>query len=654
MDLSRRHMVTAVTFGLASTAVQSTASAAGAAPDDANALPSDDARRHGLVPNDPAAAAANTSAIRALCSPEVDARGFVGRLRFPNSTGSDIYHFNDVITFRDGINLDLQHCTLKFTKIGADPNAANAGFIYAVRDFSIENGAIEVQYADAGDGQGNAIALGSRNAAGLKYFPNQFDKMMPRSQGNILLRNLRITSNNPNARLILAMGGLENVSFENLTLDGRGVCDGIYYEFGWATFNPKANQRETSHARNLRFSNIVINNIKRTSPASGIALNGAFSVWADGISVNGGYSALSFGTGESLFFRPSAGVDDIGAKHNISVRNLVAQNLSGTAVEFTGANRASGGYLGSLRLDPAAQTDLIDCSIDGFAIDSAEGYGIRSSAGRLSISNGRISRCQRGIVTTDECTWFSISDVAVIDNTGIGIQIGQGVNIYDPPRQKMGSIRNCFIAGNSTAAAAANAAIQLTHCRSVLIENNRIGYETRHDGRDENTQGSAINANGADTYGIRCVSNHVAGAAGNSPAYVLSLAGTNGRGCTIERPSGVATRRGLWGDGVHQLDSPAFDALIRLDCQLNNEFIITATDTRAFTIDAPTNAAHGQRITVTIRNASRGGIGSCNWNPEFKMSGWDSPGAGHGRSIEFMYNGANWLEIGRSSQDIPL
>jgi hypothetical protein len=36
-----------------------------------------------------------------------------------------------------------------------------------------------------------------------------------------------------------------------------------------------------------------------------------------------------------------------------------------------------------------------------------------------------------------------------------------------------------------------------------------------------------------------------------------------------------------------------------------------------------------------------------------KMSAWVNPRSGHCRSIEFMYNGTNWLEIARTAQDVP-
>jgi len=650
MYLSRRRMMTATTLGLASTTLQTSADTVGAGT--AGAFQVDDVRRYGIVPNDANAAHANTLALKQLCSPEISARGFTGRLQFPNTTGSDTYFFDDIVTFRDGLSLDLQNCTLSFSKSGSDPRAANAGFIYAVRNFTIENGSVDVHYATAGPGQGNAMCIGSRSAPGIKYFPNHFDKLLPSPQGTIVIRNLRISSDNTNAKLVVATGGLQNVLFENLLLDGKGVCDGIYYEFGWETNESDPARRQTSHARNLRFINIVAVDLKRTSDAAAIAANGAYNVLLDGISVNGSYSALSFGTGESLYYHPAAGVDDAGAKRNICIRNLVAQNLTGTAVELTGANLSSGGYLRSLRLGPTATTDLLDCTIDGFAIDSAAGYGIRSSNGRLVVSNGRIANCQRGIVTTDECTWFSISEVAIVNNTGIGIQIGQGVNIYDPPREKLGTIRNCLIAGNSSAAAAANAAIQLARCRAVLIENNRFGYERRHDGKDETTQGSAVIA-GADSFGIRCVGNYVAGTAGKAPAYVLVASGTNGRGCTIEHGVGLSTRQGLWGDGLHQLGVLAFDAVITPDCQFSNEFLITLTDAREFIIADPLNPTYGRRITITIRNASKGNAGTPTWQPAFKMAAWENPRTGHSRSIEFMYSGTDWLEVGRTPQDVP-
>jgi hypothetical protein len=657
MDISRRDMVAALTLGVGSPAGSAVAADMAAAPAagagaGAGAGDMEDIRRYGVVPNDAGAAHANTAALRQLCSPEISPAGFAGGLKFPNTTGADIYHFDDIITFRDGIRLELQNCTLSFTKNGADPHAQNAGFIYAVRNFSIQNGAIEVHYASAGPGQGNAMCLGSRSAPGIKYFPNHFDALLPAPQGNILIRNLRISSDNPNAKLVVATGGLRNVSFVDVVLNGNGVCDGIYYEFGWHTNESNPAMRQTSHAHNLRFVNIVANNLKRTSDGAAIGANGAYNVMLDGISVNGSYNALSFGTGESLYYRPAVGLDDAGAKRNIRIRNLVAQNLTGTGVEITGANVAAG-YLRTLGLGARAMADLLDCTVEGFVVESAAGYGIRSSAGRLVVADGRISKCQRGIVTTDECTWFAISDVAVLDSTSIGLQISQEVSIIKPPREKMGVIRNCFIAGNGTAAPGTNPGILLTRCRSVLIENNRFGYEPGHDGRSETTQAAAVVVSGAETFGVRCVGNFVAGTAGDAPAYSLWTAGTNGRGCTIEHAGGIVSQAGLWGDGLHQLDRLAFNSSMTPDCQFSDAFLITASDPRAFTIAAPQHPAYGRRVLITIINATGGTLGTCTWQPAFKLGPWENPRSGHGRSIEFMYDGARWLEIARTAQEVP-
>lgn len=93
--------------------------------------------------------------------------------------------------------------------------------------------------------------------------------------------------------------------------------------------------------------------------------------------------------------------------------------------------------------------DLGDYSLDGFALDgSASGWGIYTSAGKADIRNGHISGFQRGIVQGDDCTRLLINAVDMIGCTQSGLQLDIGAAIWNPPRQKMGEIRNCFIAGN--------------------------------------------------------------------------------------------------------------------------------------------------------------------------------------------------------------
>ena len=84
-----------------------------------------------------------------------------------------------------------------------------------------------------------------------------------------------------------------------------------------------------------------------------------------------------------------------------------------------------------------------------------------------------------------------------------------------------------------------------------------------------------------------------------------------------------------------------------------NIFVITATDGVAFAINAPTNPATGQRVVFTIRNTSGGALGAATWNAVFKMVAWTQPATGFSRSIQFYYNGTNWIEESRCAADVP-
>jgi hypothetical protein len=82
-------------------------------------------------------------------------------------------------------------------------------------------------------------------------------------------------------------------------------------------------------------------------------------------------------------------------------------------------------------------------------------------------------------------------------------------------------------------------------------------------------------------------------------------------------------------------------------------FDITATNNTAFTINAPTGAAKNQRLAIRIRNTSGGALGAVTWNAVFKMAAWTSPATANSRTIEFEYNGTNWVEMNRNTADVP-
>jgi hypothetical protein len=507
--------------------------------------PPEDVRSYGLVANSAANAAQNTSALKALVAP---AGAFRGNLCFPNSTGSDVYHLNDIIPFRDGIHVDLEGSTLHFNKTGEKADT-NSGFIFAVRDFSIVNGSIVVDYQMGGGATnaGSALTFGNRGTDS-RYFSPTFDSLLPTPMGNIVVRNLRISSNTKGGNGILLIGGLNGVIIENIWIDGNGGAleNGIYYEFGWATNEPRMEQRHTSHAYNMRFSNINVSNIN-TEHGQAFGLTGAYNCWIDGLYVRSAKILFQCSPGESAFYRPWAHVDQVGAKRSVSVRNVVGIDIAGTAIVIAGASSKAAGYLHVTQNTAIDQTDLIDCSIDGFAIDGGNvdgGYGIQSSAEKMDLRNGRISNFTRGVVTTDECTRMTIESVDIVGCKQCGMEIGQQSSIWNPPRKKMGSIRNCFIAGNSVGSPGAFAAIELDLCEAFIIEGNRFGFEPAHDGIPETTQGIAVRV-GTQANNVVCRCNHTGGVRTGGSAFVNNSPDSS-KGNTIEHSSGVTTKIGGW------------------------------------------------------------------------------------------------------------
>lgn len=106
-----------------------------------------------------------------------------------------------------------------------------------------------------------------------------------------------------------------------------------------------------------------------------------------------------------------------------------------------------------------------------------------------------------------------------------------------------------------------------------------------------------------------------------------------------------------------------YSASMTIPADYANDFVITATNGTAFAINAPVYTApsitgisgvvSNQKITVTIKNSSGGALGTATWNAVFKMASWTQPADGYSRSITFRWNGTNWVEIGRTTADVP-
>ena len=96
-----------------------------------------------------------------------------------------------------------------------------------------------------------------------------------------------------------------------------------------------------------------------------------------------------------------------------------------------------------------------------------------------------------------------------------------------------------------------------------------------------------------------------------------------------------------------------YSASMTPDAIITHQYLITATNGTAFTVNAPINGYRGQVLTITISNTSGGALGAVTWNAAYKLSAWTQPANGFSRSIQFRYNGTNWIEIGRTNADVP-
>ncbi len=485
-----------------------------------------DIRRSGLIPNRTAAATDNTNALRKLLSPvggELPAA-----IAFPNTTGSDVYHFDGVVPVRDGVEIDLQDCTLSLNG-SARPGDANSGLLFALRAFTLRNGTLNVAIdTSAAPSSGYAIQIGGRGKDS-GYF-TVWESQLTAPLGNVRLSNLRINLRNRGSNLassggIQILGGAHDVTLENITIDGGGTAYfGVYYEFGWASDAPPGTARASTHAQNMQILNLSVANVD-SRRGIGLVLAGVHDCRVDGLKVSGAGSVFSGTPGEALFYNPWMPPQRKGGERVVRLHNLSGTRLGSTGIGLTGAQAASGGYLSSVikRLghpaDYQAQTDLANYVLDGFELQGApDAYGIVMSAASAPVRNGTLAGFQRGIVMTDEQVQIDLDYVKVLDCAQVGITTAGGAGIWPTARPKVGSIRNCLLAGNSTSRPNAFAGIYITNTARLLIEDCRLNYEAAHDGTDETTQGDAILL-GAGAGGVICRRNYVGKVLDGSYAY---------------------------------------------------------------------------------------------------------------------------------------
>jgi len=99
--------------------------------------------------------------------------------------------------------------------------------------------------------------------------------------------------------------------------------------------------------------------------------------------------------------------------------------------------------------------------------------------------------------------------------------------------------------------------------------------------------------------------------------------------------------------------TPTYGATVTIDCGLATFFDIVANNGTAFTISNPLLAVTGRRISVRVQNTSGGALGAVTWSSQYKMAAWTSPATGFSRTIDFQYDGTNWIEFSRTTVDVP-
>ena len=97
-------------------------------------------------------------------------------------------------------------------------------------------------------------------------------------------------------------------------------------------------------------------------------------------------------------------------------------------------------------------------------------------------------------------------------------------------------------------------------------------------------------------------------------------------------------------------------APVAIDPRVGSIFVITATSKGSLTVANPTNAAIGQVITILIRNNSGDSLGTITMDTEYRLvdggRGLEAPSKSTSRSISFVYDGTNWVELHRT-RDVP-
>lgn len=72
---------------------------------------------------------------------------------------------------------------------------------------------------------------------------------------------------------------------------------------------------------------------------------------------------------------------------------------------------------------------------------------------------------------------------------------------------------------------------------------------------------------------------------------------------------------------------------------------LTVTNGTGFTITNPSNPSTGRLLIIRMINTSGGVVGTITWDTLYKLGTFTKPANGFSRTIAFVYNGTNWIEL---------
>lgn len=105
----------------------------------------------------------------------------------------------------------------------------------------------------------------------------------------------------------------------------------------------------------------------------------------------------------------------------------------------------------------------------------------------------------------------------------------------------------------------------------------------------------------------------------------------------------------------YRIVNPTYGPTVTIDLSQGAWFRITVTNGVAFTVSNPINVGSmsGPEIQITIRNTSGGAAGVLTFGALYKIgAAWVQPATANSRTIQFSFDGTNWIETGRSAADV--